>query len=129
MRRLLLAALAFCFLPFSIAVSQDQGKKGPAQVSAFDAAQLEERLRKLGPGDLSVIAASASKPGSAMTTSPGSPNDALWSDMEKVGWTKRVNPFEGTPNAKELGALLRMFELTEEGAKAVVTALARIRMR
>lgn len=64
-----------------------------------------------------------------MTTSPGSPNDALWSDMEKVGWTKRVNPFEGTPNAKELGALLRIFELTEEGAKAVVSALARIKMR
>jgi hypothetical protein len=130
MRKLVLTALAFCFLPHSIAVSQDQGKTGvAARVSAFDAAQLEERLRKLGPGDLSVITASASKPGSAMTTSPGSPNDALWSDMEKVGWTKRVSPFEGTPNAKELGALLRMFELTEEGAKAVVSALARIKMR
>jgi hypothetical protein len=50
-------------------------------MSALDAAQLEQRLRKLSPGDLSVIEASALRPGSAMATSPGSPNDLLWSDM------------------------------------------------
>jgi hypothetical protein len=47
--------------------------------------------------------------------------------MEKVGWTKRVNPFEGA--AKELAALLRAFELTDAGAKAVTAALAKIRAR
>src|SRR5213078_2917826 len=79
MRRFL-TALALCFLPLSFAASQDQGKTGVAtRESAFDAAQLEERLRKLGPGDLSVIAASASKPGSAMTTSR--PLQPIWTDF------------------------------------------------
>jgi hypothetical protein len=49
--------------------------------------------------------------------------------MEKVGWTRRVNPFEGAPNASQLANLLRSYELTPEGAKAAQAALARVRAR
>lgn len=58
-----------------------------------------------------------------MTTSAGSPNDVLWSDMEPVGWTKRTDPFADAP--PEVAKLLRSFELTESGAAAVKAALAK----
>jgi hypothetical protein len=123
-RRFCLALVALGLLS-SLALGQNKGNSGntPA-MQKFDLLQLEQRLRSLGPGDRSVIEAAVSRPGSVMTTSQGSPNDALWSEMEKVGWTKRLNPFEGTP---ELAALLRAFALTEDGAKAVVAALARLK--
>ncbi len=126
-RRACLVAVALGLLA-SLAHGQNKGNSGntPA-MQKFDLLQLEQRLRSLGAGDRSVIEAAASRPGSVMTTSPGSPNDALWSEMEKAGWTKRVNPFEGSPNAKELAALLRSFALTEDGAKAVAVALARLK--
>jgi hypothetical protein len=127
-RRFLLLA-ASTFLATALYGECPAQPRQQLKAATLDAAQLEERLRNLSPGDRSVIEASASKPGSAMTTSPGSANDQLWSDMEKVGWTKRVNPFEGAPNAKELAALLRAFELTDAGTKAVTAALAKIRAR
>jgi hypothetical protein len=126
-RRFCLALVALGFLS-SLALGQNRGNSGNTPVmQKFDLLQLEQRLRSLGPGDRSVIEAAVSKPGSVMTTSPGSPNDLLWSEMEKAGWTKRVNPFEGSPNAKELAALLRSFALTEDGAKAAAVALARLK--
>ena len=63
-----------------------------------------------------------------MTTTPGSANDVLWSDMEKVGWTKRVD-LESSPNTKALAALLKAFELTEPGAQAVRAALSKLKAR
>ena len=89
--------------------------------------QLAIRLGTLGAGDRSVIVYSASNPKSIMTTSPGTPNDALWSEMETAGWTKRVNAFADMP--PEVAKLLRGFELTEAGAAAVKAALAKTQSR
>ena len=93
----------------------------------FGMSELEMRLRSLSAADLSVIEAAASKPGSLMLTSSGSANDALWSDMETVGWTKRAHPFGQATDANPAAKLVRAFELTPEGANAVRTALARLK--
>jgi hypothetical protein len=108
--------------------AQDASKAGKSStVGSFDVTQLEIRLRALSPGDRSVIEAASSKPGNLMSTSPGSPNDLLWSDMEKVGWTKRTT-LSGQPvETDPLANVLRVYALTEEGMKSVQAALARLR--
>lgn len=98
-------------------------------VLALDINQLEQRLRALGPGDRSVIIHSATNPGSVMTTSPGSPNDSLWSEMEKVGWTKQVDVFAKPGENNPLAGLLRTFALTDSGAEAVKKAAAKLQVR
>ena len=40
---------------------------------------LVRRVREMSAADISVLEASAQTPGSNMTTSPGGPNEILWS--------------------------------------------------
>ena len=87
-------------------------------VKPFDVDQLAARIRALSAGDRSVIVASASTPGAAMMTSAGSANDSLWSEMEAVGWTAR-------DKEKPPADFLRVFVLTESGARAVKAAMAK----
>ena len=82
----------------------------------FDFPELVQALAALGPGDISVNEAAAARPGSAMLTSAGSPNDLLWSKMEAAGGARRVT-FDDAPIADA-----RAFQFTEGGAIAVATA-------
>jgi hypothetical protein len=86
-----------------------------------DARQLRLWLATLSPGDLSVNEGAAARPGNAMITSVGSPNDALWSQMEHAGWTQRI-VVDDLPMAH----VARTYAFTETGARAVKTALVEL---
>ena len=90
-------------------------------------AELERRLGQLSPGDRSVLERAASIPDSTIVTSPGSPNDALCSEMVTAGWAKTENPFGESPQAAQMANLIRAFVLTSEGAEAVRAAFANLK--
>jgi hypothetical protein len=87
----------------------------------LDARQLRLWLATLSPGDLSVNEGAVARPGSAMITSMGSPNDALWSRMEHAAWTQRI-VVDDLPMAH----LASTYAFTETGARAVKTALVEL---
>lgn len=89
--------------------------------AAFDVRQLCFWLATLSPSDLSVNEGAAARLGSAVITSVGSPNDALWSQMEHAGWTQRI-VVDDLPMAH----LASTYAFTETGARAVKTALAEL---
>jgi hypothetical protein len=89
--------------------------------AAFSARQLRLWLATLSPGDLSVNEAAGSRPGSGMITGVGSANDALWSQMERAGWTQRI-----TTDPLSIPGVTSAYTLTEAGARAVTTELAAI---
>lgn len=89
--------------------------------SAFDAHQLWTWLSSLAPVDLSVNEAAAARPGHVMMTGVGSPNDELWSQMERVGWTHRIAA-DDLPMAQ----MASTYAFTEAGARAVTTALTEL---
>lgn len=89
--------------------------------AAFDARQLRFWLATLSPGDLSVNEGAAGHPGSVMITGIGSPNDALWSQMERVGWAQPI-----TVDDLSMSGVASTYAFTEEGACAVTTALAEL---
>ncbi|CCD86678.1 protein of unknown function [Bradyrhizobium sp. ORS 285] len=88
--------------------------------SVFDAHQLCIFLSSLAPGDLSVNEAAAARPGAAMMTSVGSPNDELWLRMEQVGWTRRV------PGDLPAAPPTSTYTMTEAGARAVTMAVSEL---
>ncbi|MEH2484882.1 hypothetical protein [Bradyrhizobium sp. AZCC 2230] len=89
--------------------------------AAFGARQLRLWLATLSPGDLSVNEAAAARPGSTVATGVRSANDALWSQMERVGWTQRI-----TDELLSIPGVTSAYVLTEAGARAVTTELAAI---
>jgi hypothetical protein len=88
---------------------------------AFDARQLRFWLATLSPADLSLNEAAAARPGSAMVTAIGSPNDALWSQLEPVGWAQSI-----TAGDLSMSGETSTYAFTEGGARAVTTALAEL---
>lgn len=90
--------------------------------AAFSARQLRLWLATLSPRDLSINEGAASHPGSGMMTSVGSANDALWSQMERAGWTQRIT----TDPLLAIPGVTSAYTLTETGARAVTTELAAI---
>jgi hypothetical protein len=89
--------------------------------AAFDARQLRFWLATLSPGDLSVNEGAAARPESAMITGIGSPNDALWSQMERVGWAQQI-----AVDDLSMSGVASTYAFTEAGARAVTTALAEL---
>jgi hypothetical protein len=89
--------------------------------SAFDARQLCLWLSTLSHGDLSVNEGAAARPGSAMIAGIGSPNDTLWSQMERAGWTQRI-----AVDDLSMTGVTSTYAFTEAGARAVTTALAEL---
>ncbi|MBR0894989.1 hypothetical protein JQ616_08525 [Bradyrhizobium tropiciagri] len=87
----------------------------------FNARQLRFWLATLSPGDLSVNEGAAARPGSVMITGVGSPNDALWSQMEGAGWANRI-----TVDDPSMANVASTFAFTEAGARAVTKALAEL---
>ena len=82
------------------------------------------RLALLGPGDLSVNQAAVAQPKSVMGTGLGSPNDALWSDLAELGWTREI-----TLDQPVLAAATRAFALTGAGIRVMKEALAELARR
>jgi hypothetical protein len=89
--------------------------------SAFDARHLRLWLATLSPGDLSVNEGAAARPGSAMITGIGSPNDSLWSQMERAGWAQQI-----AVDDLSMAGVASTHAFTEAGARAVTTALAEL---
>lgn len=89
--------------------------------TAFDACQLRFWLATLSPGDLSLNEGAAAGPKSAMITGIGSPNDALWSQMERVGWAQQI-----AADDLSMSGVASTYAFTEAGARAVTTALAEL---
>jgi len=89
--------------------------------AAFEARQLRFWLATLSPADLSVNEAAAASPGSAMATMTGSTNDALWSQMERVGWAQPI-----AADDLSISRVTSTYAFTEAGARAVTTALAEL---
>lgn len=110
----LTAAFAAGFFSFT--------RKDRLRSATFDARQLRFWLATLSPGDLSINEAAAARPGSAMITGIGSSNDALWSQMERVGWAQQIAVDD--PSMAGVG---RIYAFTEAGARAVTTALAELK--
>ena len=92
-----------------------------SNLAPLDARQLRFWLASLSPGDLSVNEAAAARPGSAMITGVGSANEALWSQMEHVGWAQQV-----TTDAISIPGVTSAYTFTETGARAVTKALAEL---
>jgi hypothetical protein len=82
------------------------------------------RLAQLGPGDLSVNQAAAVQPDAVMGTAHGSLNDALWSDMMELGWTREI-----TLDQPVLAAATRAFAFTSAGIRVMTEALAELTRR
>jgi hypothetical protein len=83
---------------------------------------LLRRMRDMSAADLSVLAASADTPGSNMTTAPGSRNDALWSDMEKLGWLTVKSETLDLPGGKQY--LMKIYAIAAEGREPILTLLS-----
>jgi Arc/MetJ family transcription regulator len=56
-----------------------------------------------------------------MITGIGSPNDALWSQMERAGWAQQI-----AVDDLSMAGVARTYAFTEAGARAVTTALAEL---
>ena len=64
------------------------------------------QMRELSAGDLSILEAVVESIGSdetpRVTTTPGSANDRLWSEMTKLGWMSADAPLEDVPVATKV---------------------------
>jgi hypothetical protein len=88
-------------------------------------AQIEsllQRMREMSAADLSVLQASADTPDSQMTTAPGSPNEALWSQMEKLEWMIRTAEDISLPGGGQFA--MHTYSLTPAGREAVLKLLS-----
>jgi hypothetical protein len=90
--------------------------------SQHEVPALLQQMRQLSAADLSVLQASVSTPGSFMTTSPGSPNQLVWSAMEKLGWMVRSEDELGLAGGGRFA--LQMFAATPEGCEAIKELLS-----
>ncbi len=81
-------------------------------------------MRTMTDGDISVLEASVETPDSSMATSPGSPNDVLWSAMEELGWMRRHEesiPLPGTTPFR-----LLTYAITPEGQQPISELLSKL---
>jgi hypothetical protein len=83
---------------------------------------LLRRMRGMSAADISVLDASAQTPDSNMTTAPGSPNEALWSEMVELGWiTKKADALE-LPGRAPL--LMTIYSISPEGLQPILHLLS-----
>jgi hypothetical protein len=86
---------------------------------------LLDRMREMSAADISVLEAAATGPsGAGLTTMLGSPNDILWTDMERAGWMTSL--IKELP-ANGLQLQLKVFRLEEAGQAPVRDLLERLR--
>jgi hypothetical protein len=90
----------------------------------IDTEALLARMRTMTDGDLSVLHASLQSPDSSMATSPGSPNDVLWSAMEKLGWMLRHEQSIPLPGMASFNLLT--YVITPEGRHPITELLSKL---
>lgn len=83
---------------------------------------LLQRMLKMSAADISVLEAASKTPGSGMTTTPSSANDALWSETQELGWTTVKG--EELPLGEGKSFLLRVFTITPAGSQPISELLA-----
>jgi TPR repeat protein len=90
-------------------------------------------IAALGEGDLSTLSAvtHAEKRDSLLVTSPGSPNDTLWTELVATGWARHMSFNDLKLNAPTaVAAVTKAFQLTGDGRDALrrlLPAIARTR--
>jgi hypothetical protein len=82
------------------------------------------RMRGMSAADLSVLDASAHTPDSNMTTSPGSPNQALWSEMVKIGWMNEKEDAIGLPGGTRF--TMTVYSIRPEGLEPILSLLSHL---
>jgi hypothetical protein len=85
---------------------------------------LLQRMRGMSAADLSVLQASADTPDSQMTTAPGSPNEALWSEMEQLGWMTRAAEEISLPGGGKFA--MHTYSMTPAGREGVLKLLSQL---
>ena len=88
-------------------------------------AQIEavlHRMREMSAADISVLEASSKTPGSNMTTAPGSPNEALWSEMVRLGWMIRRDEDLELPGGARLP--MKIYTISAEGLDPILNLLS-----
>ena len=96
-------------------------------MSAHDVARqgLEALLRRLSPGDRSVLEATLETPDSQIATVRETPNDALWSRLVELGYAREmVLDIELPPALQHIQP--RCYALTEPGRGALGAVLAQL---
>ena len=83
---------------------------------------LLRRMREMSAADISVLEASAQTPGSNMTTSPGSPNEILWSEMVGLGWMESRDEMLELPEGARF--LIRIYSISPEGLEPIRNLLS-----
>lgn len=87
-------------------------------------AALLERMRQMSPADISVLDASTKTPESSMTTGPGSANEALWTEMVKLGWMTRRDEDLELPGGKRYS--MKIYSISLEGLEPILDLLSRL---
>jgi hypothetical protein len=87
-----------------------------------DMAALLQQMYSMSAGDLSTLEASLGDPGSKMVTSPGSPNDALWSRMVSLGWMSLEERTVGIPEGPSI--VMKEYRIEPEGRQPVTQLMA-----
>ena len=81
-----------------------------------------ERMRGISAADLSVLDASAHTPDSNMTTSPGSANSVLWSEMAELGWMNKKEDSLDLPGRAPF--VMTIYSIRPEGTEPILSLLA-----
>ena len=89
----------------------------PEQIEA-----LLKRMRGMSAADLSVLEASVHTPESNMTTAPGSPNEALWSEMVDLGWMSKNEDAIDLPGGTRF--VMTIYSIRPEGVQPILGLLA-----
>jgi hypothetical protein len=89
----------------------------PAQTEA-----LLRRMRQMSAGDLSMLEAAVNTPDSNMATGPGSPNEALWSEMAALGWIVTRDEELDIPGGIRFP--MRIYSITPEGRQPIAGLLS-----
>jgi hypothetical protein len=76
----------------------------------------------MSAADLSTLDASVRTPDSNMTTAPGSPNEALWSEMAELGWMNKKEDAIDLPGGKRFS--MTVYSIRPEGLQPILSLLS-----
>src|ERR1035437_2000113 len=83
---------------------------------------LVQRMRKMSAADISVLEARSQTPDSSMTATPGSQNEALWSEMAELGWKViREDEIDLTGGKRYV---MKTYTISTEGLQPIVNSLS-----
>jgi hypothetical protein len=83
---------------------------------------LLQRMGAMSEADISVLVASSQTPESGMTTGPGSPNEALWSEMADLGWMNIKEDALELPGGRQF--TMKIYTISPEGLQPILELLS-----